>query len=443
MFKFFKEKLKSWLGKSKEEIEEKASEKSEKEAEEKPVKIEEKHEEVEKIEEKPKKVEQAKIEGVEEKKAKELKEELKQLEEELEEPKEKEKEEKEIEPVMKYNVALQKYEPDLEKTKEIIEINKKTAPTIEEIKPISREAPTFERIEEEEKEEKKPSIFQRLKEKFSYKLSEEDFEEIFSSLETLLLENNVALEAVESIKKQIKIELISKEIKKQNLEQEIKTALKKAIENLLIEPDNILDAVKLKKPFVIVFFGINGTGKTTTIAKVAHLLLKNKISCVLAASDTFRAASIEQLQVHADKLKIKMIKHDYGADPAAVAFDAIKHAKAHGIEVVLIDTAGRMHTKENLLSEMEKICRVTKPDLKIFVAESIAGNDAIQQAKNFNEIIGIDGSILTKADVDEKGGTAISISYAIKKPIFYLGTGQEYEDLKLFDKEEFIKELGF
>ena len=381
MFKFFKEKLKSWLGKSKEEIEEK-------------------------------------------------------VEEKLEEAEEK----KEIKPAMKFNAALQKYEPDLEKTREIIEISKKTAPAIEEIELISRESPTIEELKEEKEE--KPSIFQRLKEKFSYKLSEQDFEEIFESLEMLLLENNVALEAVEAIKKQLKEELINKDIKKQNLEQEIKTALKKTIENILIESDDFLETVKLKKPFVIVFFGINGGGKTTTISKIAHLLLKNKISCVLAASDTFRAASIEQLQVHADKLKIKVIKHDYGADPAAVAFDAIKHAKAHGIEVVLIDTAGRMHTKENLLNEMEKICRVTKPDLKIFVAESIAGNDAIQQAKNFNETIGIDGSILTKADVDEKGGTAISISYITKKPIFYLGTGQKYEDLEPFNKEEFIKELG-
>ena len=418
MFKFFKDKLKSWLGKSKEEIEEKASESkraglaSEKEeVEEKPEKVEEK------AEKKP-----AKTKATEEK---ELKEDLKKLEAEIE------KTEKIIEPTMEYNVALHKYEPDLEKTKEVIQ----------EIEPISREAPTFKEIEE--KGDKKSSIFQRLKEKFSYKLSEEDFEEIFNSLEMLLLENNVALEAVEAIKKQLKTELINKDIKKQNLEQEIKQALKKAIENLLIEPDDLLDAVKLKQPFVIVFFGINGTGKTTTIAKIANILLKNNISCVLAASDTFRAASIEQLQIHADKLKIKLIKHDYGADPAAVAFDAIKHAKAHGIQVVLIDTAGRMHTKENLLSEMEKICRVTKPDLKIFVAESIAGNDAIQQAKNFNEIIGIDGSILTKADVDEKGGTVISISYATQKPIFYLGTGQDYGDLKPFDKEKFIEELGF
>ena len=181
---------------------------------------------------------------------------------------------------------------------------------------------------------------------------------------------------------------------------------------------------------------------TTTIAKFANLLQENNISCVLAAADTFRAASIEQLEHHAKKLKIKLIKHDYGADPAAVGFDAIKHAKAHNIQVVLIDTAGRMHTQDNLLSEMEKICRVTDPDMKIFVAESIAGNDAIQQAKKFNDTIGIDASILTKADVDEKGGTAISISYVTKKPILYLGTGQEYKDLELFDPEKFVKELG-
>lgn len=325
---------------------------------------------------------------------------------------------KEISPQMEFNTGLQKFEPDLEKIKEITE----------ELK--------------EEKEEKKPSIFQRIKEKFSYKLSEQDFDEIFENLELSLLENNVALEATEAIKKQLKEELLGKEIKKENLEKEIKQALKNAIENILIEPDDLISLVKEKQPFVIVFFGINGSGKTTSVAKIANLLLKNKISCVLAASDTFRAASIEQLQEHASRLKVKLIKHDYGADPAAVAFDAIKHAKAHNIQVVLIDTAGRMHTKENLLSEMEKICRVTDPDLKIFVAESIAGNDAIQQAKNFDKAVGIDGSILTKADVDEKGGTAISISYATKKPILFLGTGQKYEDLELFNKGKFIKNLG-
>ncbi len=162
----------------------------------------------------------------------------------------------------------------------------------------------------------------------------------------------------------------------------------------------------------------------------------------MAAADTFRAASIEQIQIHADKLKVPLIKQDYHSDPSAVGFDAIKYAEKHKINAVLIDTAGRMHTKTNLLAEMEKICRVTNPDLKIFVAESIAGNDATEQSKTFNEIVGIDGSILTKADIDEKGGTIISVSYATKKPIFYLGTGQNYNDLKLFNKEDYIKSLG-
>jgi fused signal recognition particle receptor len=163
---------------------------------------------------------------------------------------------------------------------------------------------------------------------------------------------------------------------------------------------------------------------------------------VLAAADTFRAASIEQIAEHASKLGVPLIKHDYGADPAAVGFDAIKYAEKHNIDVVLIDTAGRMHTKTNLLAEMEKICRVTKPDLKIFVAESIAGNDATEQAKSFHEMIEIDGSILSKVDVDEKGGTIISVSHATRKPIFYLGTGQKYEDLELFDKQKYIENLG-
>ena len=377
MFKFFKEKLKSWVGKSKKKIEEKA-------------------EKVEKaVEEKPK-------------------------------PEKKKKEKK----VKKEKKAEKKIEEE------------KPEPIVEEIEPLERTAPTLEQLEKEKVGKEKTSIFKRLKAKLSYKLSEPDFEEIFENLELLLLENNVAVEAVENIKQQIKEELIGKEIKKPDLEKEIKQALKKALINILLEPDDLPTLVKEKQPFVIVFFGINGTGKTTSIAKLANLLLKHKISCVLAASDTFRAASIEQLQEHASKLNLKLIKHDYGADPAAVAFDAIKHAKAHKIQVVIIDTAGRMHTQSNLLSEMEKICRVADPDMKIFVAESIAGNDAIQQAKNFNNTIGIDASILTKADVDEKGGTAISISYVTKKPILYLGTGQEYKDLELFNPEKFIKELG-
>ena len=282
---------------------------------------------------------------------------------------------------------------------------------------------------------------------FSYKLTKSRFDDIFNDLEMLLLENNVALEVVEKIRKNLEKNLIERELKKEDIEREIKIALKSALEEIIIDADDIINSIKeikktSKEPFKILFFGINGAGKTTGMAKFANLLKKNKLSCVMAAADTFRAASIEQLQLHADKLEIKMIKNDYGSDPSSVAFDAIKYAKANNIDVVLVDTAGRMHTKENLLKEMEKICRVTKPDLKIFVAEAIAGNDAVEQARVFNETVGIDGSILSKTDIDEKGGTIISISYITKKPIFYLGTGQDYEDLELFDKEKFIEKLG-
>jgi len=304
----------------------------------------------------------------------------------------------------------------------------------------------IEEVREKEEEEEKPGFFKRFKEKFQFKVTEEYFDEIFSDLELILLENNVALEVVEKIKKDLKKELIGISIKKEEVEEKIKEALKISIESLLVtEPIDLIEKIrnhKTEMPFVIVFFGINGSGKTTTIAKIAYLLQKNNISCILAASDTFRAASIEQLEKHAEKLKVKVIKNKYGSDPASVAFDAISHAKSHKIKAVLIDTAGRMHTKSSLLKEMEKIVRVSKPDLKIFVAESITGNDAITQAKTFNEAIGIDAIILTKADVDEKGGTAISVSYVTGKPILYLGSGQKYEDLEIFNKNKIMKSLG-
>ena len=169
---------------------------------------------------------------------------------------------------------------------------------------------------------------------------------------------------------------------------------------------------------------------------------KNKISSVLAAGDTFRAASIEQLKKHGEKLNVPVIAQDYGADPAAVGFDAIQYAKRRHIDAVLIDTAGRMHTEKNLMAQIEKIKRVCKPDIKIFVGESITGNDAVEQVRAFDWAVGIDGIILTKADIDEKGGTALSVGYVTKKPILYLGTGQEYDKIEPFDKKKFIQKLG-
>ena len=261
----------------------------------------------------------------------------------------------------------------------------------------------------------------------------------------MLLENNVAVEVIEKIKDDLKKNIVENPIPRGKVEETIMSTLKDSITEVLsIEPVDILEAIKSKdeKPFSICFIGVNGSGKTTSIAKLANYLQENGVECVMAAGDTFRAAAIDQLQLHADKLGVKLIKHDYGSDAAAVAFDAIKHAKAKGAGAVLIDTAGRMHSNANLMDEMSKIIRVAKPDMKIFVGESITGNDCIEQAKKFNETVGIDAIILSKADVDEKGGAAISVSYVTGKPIIFIGTGQEYKDLKKFQPEVVLESLG-
>jgi len=328
-------------------------------------------------------------------------------------------------------------EAELEEEKEVEEELK------EEKIEIKKEFP--EEIKEEKKEKK--GFFAKLKEKltetFQVKLDEDDFSEFFSQLEIVLMENSVALDVIDALNKKLKKELVNKPMPKKEFENAVKEALANSIDSLMIEPFDIVEEIKnAKKPYIIVFFGINGSGKTTTIAKFAHLLQKENLSCVLAAADTFRAASIEQLEKHGSKLGIKVIKHKYGADPAAVAFDAIAHAKSKAIDVVLVDTAGRMHTQANLMSEMEKIVRVAKPNMKIFIGESIVGNDAVEQAKSFNNSIGIDAIILSKADVDEKGGAAISVSYITGKPILFLGIGQDYDDLEKFNKHKIIKSLG-
>ncbi len=338
--------------------------------------------------------------------------------EEIPEPKKEEI--KEIKLPMKFNAGKQKYEPDLEK------LEKQT-----------------EELGEKE------SFFKKIKTKASkVKISEKDFEIYAEELEMLFLENNVALEVTEKIIQELKEEIVGKELLKKEVEGEIKDIFKEIIRKILIDTPDLTKQIKeklsdqSKDPYVILFCGINGSGKTTTIAKIAEHLKRVGNSCVLAAADTFRAASIEQLKEHGEKVGVKVISHEYGADPTAVAFDAIKYAKKNFIDCVLIDTAGRMHTEKNLLKEIEKIARVCKPDLKLFVGESITGNDAIEQVKNFDWAIGIDGIVLTKADIDEKGGTALSVGYVTKKPIYYLGTGQAYDKIEPFDKEKFIERLG-
>ncbi|MCD4771442.1 signal recognition particle-docking protein FtsY [archaeon] len=301
-----------------------------------------------------------------------------------------------------------------------------------------------ERKEEPEIKEETPVEVPKQKKsflsKFQKTLDQEKFDDLFQELQLILLQNNVAYETVEAIEQSLKESLIGKPTKNLDLSNELKTS----IQSLLINPPNFLQEIKNSesKPFVILFSGINGSGKTTTIAKMAHYLKQNKLSVCLAAADTFRAAAIQQLEEHANKLKVPIIKKDYGADPASVGFEAIKHAAKNKIDVVLIDTAGRMQNRDSLMKEIEKISRITKPDMKIFLGESITGNDATLQAKAFNDSIGLTGIILSKADVDEKGGTALSVAHVTGKPILFLGTGQKYKDLEIFDKEKLIEKLG-
>lgn len=305
-----------------------------------------------------------------------------------------------------------------------------------------------EELEEEspeEKQEESKGFFGKIKETLTTKtISAAKFEDFFWDLELALLENNVSVEVIEKIKEDLKQELVDKPLPR-DVPKKIYATLNRTLREILsCEQIDLLKRINTKKnkPYVIAFFGINGTGKTTSIAKLTYYFQQQGLSVVLAACDTFRAAAIQQLGEHATKLGVKMIQHDYGSDAAAVAFDAVKYAEKNKIDVVLIDTAGRLHSNTNLMAELEKIIRVVKPDMKIFVGESITGNDCIEQARTFNQLVEMDGVILTKVDVDEKGGAPVSIAYTIKKPILFLGVGQEYKDLEKFEAEVILGRLG-
>ncbi len=277
-------------------------------------------------------------------------------------------------------------------------------------------------------------------------INEKDVEKALWDLELELLEADVALETVEALKDKIKEKLVGQKVKIGTKKKAlVENAVREAILEILTPERKVdlLETIKSegKRPFVIAFVGFNGSGKTTTIAKLAHWLRKNGLSVVIAASDTFRAGAIEQIEEHARRLGVKVIKHDYGADPAAVAYDAIEHAKARKIDVVLIDTAGRNELNRNLMDEMKKIARVAKPNLVIFVGDSLGGNSVVEQAKQFNEAVKIDGVILTKLDADARGGAALSISHAIGAPILFVGVGQGYNDLKPFDERWFVERI--
>jgi len=341
--------------------------------------------------------------------------------EEVEKPPEEEKEE---EPVKL-----------TEKEKEFEKIKKEHK---EEIKEVLDEVDEQLEAVGEKMEDQRPGFFTRI---ISKKISEEKFDDLFWELEVILLENNLSVEVIEKIKSDLKDKIVNTPIPRKKILETIENSLRQSILDVISIDGDFFNKIEQERPYVICLLGVNGSGKTTSIAKLAHILQDKGKTVVLAAADTFRAAAIDQLQEHADKLGVKLIKHDYGSDPAAVAFDAIEHAKAKDIDVVLIDTAGRNHSNENLLEEMKKIIRVAKPHMKIFVGESITGNDCIEQAQKFNDAIGLSGIILSKADIDEKGGAAISVSYVTKRPIYFLGVGQGYDDLEEFDKDKILKQI--
>ena len=292
-------------------------------------------------------------------------------------------------------------------------------------------------------------MFEKLKSGFkglvtkvtTAELKAENLSPILSDFKMTLAENDVAFPVADRICDELEKRLVGLQIKRL---EDRKKIVEENLRQVLLEvmlTNNKIDLLKKaeekrkkNEPFVLLFVGINGTGKTTTIAKVAQFLRDKGYSVVLAGSDTYRAGSIEQLEEHARRLGMRMIKHKYGADPTAVAFDAVSHAKAHGINAVLIDTAGRMQTNQTLMNELAKVKRVVVPDLTVLTLDSLIGNDAVMQAEEFHKCIGIDATILTKVDADVKGGSALSVTYVTQKPILFIGVGQTYKDLEVFNQ---------
>lgn len=300
-------------------------------------------------------------------------------------------------------------------------------------------------------------MFDKLKKAFSKaakgiaqkELTEKVLDDVLLDLQISLLESDVAQEVVDDLSAKLKKELLGLKLEKEQYATEIvKSKLRTAVSEIFTRTGSfdLIEKIKAKKgaksgPFVIVFLGINGTGKTTTVAKIANLLRKAGFSVVVAAGDTHRAGAIEQLEQHTNRLSLKIVKQRYGADPSSVGRDAYDHAKKNHIDIVLMDTAGRMQTSKNLMDEMGKIVRVVKPDVKLFIGDALAGNDTINQAREFFHYTNFDGAILTKVDADAKGGSAISIAHITSRPIVYIGVGQGYNDIIPFDSNRFIESL--
>lgn len=291
-------------------------------------------------------------------------------------------------------------------------------------------------------------LFRRLKEVFSSFIekasrvlySRKEPEDLLDELRFSLLESDVAFDVVEDIVAKIENGIKEGVIKSRN---DLVEFLRKHLISIFKESGSldIVSEAKKYKPYKLVFLGVNGVGKTTTIAKLALLFYSRGFKPLMVAADTFRAGAQEQLKIHGERLKLPVFSGKYGADPAAIAFDAIVFAEKRGYNVLLIDTAGRMHVDIDLVEELKKIVRVVKPHRNILVVDALTGNDAIEQAKFFDEAVGVDAVIVAKVDAYEKGGVPLSIAYILKKPIIFIGVGQGYKDIRLFNPEEYINKI--
>ena len=275
-------------------------------------------------------------------------------------------------------------------------------------------------------------------------IEEEDLEEPLWQLEMALLESDVEMQVAEEILETIRTKMLGETRAQVDttaalVEEALSDALYEVISVGQYDFDSRVESAD--SPVTIVFTGVNGVGKTTSIAKLVQYLESRGLSVVMANGDTYRAGANEQIREHAETLETKLIAHEQGGDPAAVLYDAVEYAEANDIDVVLGDTAGRLHTSNDLMAQLEKIDRVVDPDMTLFVDEAVAGQDAVERAKQFNEAAEIDGAILTKADADSNGGAAISIAYVTGKPILFLGVGQKYDDIERFNPESMVDQL--
>ena len=349
----------------------------------------------------------------------------------------------------KLKSAVEKFTKKVEE--EVVEVK------IEEEKPDVKKEKVKEHKEEklkeiietvQKEEAKEKSFIKKITEKVTTKkISEEQFENIFQDLQITLLENNVALEVVDKIKEDLKEELLERQIKRSKIEDQVKEALKKSLEEILTPPEfdlikTIERAKSESRPAVILIIGYNGSGKSLTCGRLASYLKHKNYNPIISAADTFRASGREQTQEYGKLANVPVMTDLKTKDSCSVIFDTIKHAKSKHFDVVVADTSGRIQNNKDLMDELKKIDRVNNPDVTLLVVDSLTGSDVIIQVDEFDKNISVDGLILTKVDVDEKGGAFLSAVYTGKKPVLFIGCGQRISDFKEYNPKEILRNLG-